>query len=230
MNDEPTVEVSNSAKEIEVYVQKLGTFRIKMEEGVESKFMGNGFPHLILAHLLCTGVSGEGENPHNLRLHLIGELADKKYIVRKADSTFFHEGIPTFELGRVGEVMLTNIGIVEPITQALHLNLLWLPKLFESFFNNALEEKKYRLLHRMYIAAKNAKAMQMTDNISAAVCNRIIKSYEALLPEVMAVALTADSAGREEEKRIENRIRALKKRKTGPATTPKKPKRKKRKR
>lgn len=208
--DEPTLEVSTSEKDVEIYVQKIGNVRIKLEEGVESIFMGNGFPYLVLSQLLCTGIVGEGPNPHDLRFKLIGILADKAYMIRKADSSFFHDGIDTIEMGRVGAVLKTNIGIVEPITQALFGNLLGLPVMFESFYEDAAKNKMYQLLHRIYIAAKNAKVMDMTDQSSEALCDRIIKEYEMNIPAVMAYALTNEEDSEEEVKRIENRIRSLK--------------------
>ncbi|WP_199141793.1 type I restriction enzyme HsdR N-terminal domain-containing protein [Pedobacter sp. ASV12] len=210
-NDKPTLKISTSEMDFEIYVQKVGNVRVKLEEGGESKFMGNGFPYLVLSQLLCTGIVGEGDDPHSLRLELIEKLAEEAFIIRKADRTFFHEGLETMELGRVGEVVKTNIGIVEPITQALLVNMLELPGLFESFYEYAVMEKKYRLLHRMYIAAKNAKAMNMADAVSEPVCERIISEYEERTPEVMAFALRSDQDSEEELKHIEDRIREIKK-------------------
>lgn len=211
-HDEPTFEISTSEKDIEMYVEKIGNVRIKLEEGLESRFMGNGFPYLVLSQLLCTGIVGEGTNPHNLRFEIIGALADKAYMIRKADRLFFHDGIDTIEMGRVGAILKTNIGIVEPITLALLDNLLHLPIMFESFYENAASHNRYQLLHRIYIAAKNAKVMGMTDQRSAALCDRIIKEYEMNIPAVMAYAITNEEDSQEEVKRIENRIRSLKSR------------------
>ncbi len=208
-NDEPILEVSTSEKDIEIYVQKAGKVRIKLDEGVESKFMGNGFPYLILSQLLCTGIMGEEGNPHNIRLELIGKLADRPLIIRKVDRTFFHDGLETIELGRIGEVVKSNIGIVEPITQALYLNMLELPELFEDFFDDAMATKRFQLLHRIYTAARNAIHINTFNVAANPIYKRIIKEYENMIPELMAYAITSNKDSEEELKRIEGKIRSM---------------------
>lgn len=54
----------------------------------------------------------------------------------------------------LAEIAPSNIGIVELIVMALWINLLHLPKLLKDSFDNALFEKKYQSLHRIYTAAR----------------------------------------------------------------------------
>jgi len=209
LNDEPKTEVDTSAKELELFVQKVGKVRLQMEEGVETVFHTNGFPYLVLAHVLSTGVGDGSAHPHHFRLGLISVLANKEYMIRKADLTFFHEGIPSFEIGRLGSVLQTNIGIIEPITQALHVNLLTFPEIFNGYLSFALKNKMYHLVHRMFIAANNTNSMEIGNKPLARVSRRIRKQYTALIPEIIAYGVAEDETNREERKRIEDRIRKL---------------------
>lgn len=211
LKDEPVVEVSSSAKTIAVYDAKSDdSVQLEIGAGTKTKFIANPFPYLVMAHFLCTNVLGEGPNPHNLRLSLIIELSNKPYIIRRPDYARFHDGLPTFDLGRVGEVIVSNIGIVEPITQAVYSNLLSFPDAFSDFYNHAKKNNMYQALHRIYIAARNAIAMDTAKDLSQSLCKEIISEYETLLPAVMAYAVTTDADSQEEIKRIEERIRALK--------------------
>ena len=209
MTDEPKTEVDSSAKELELFVQKVGKVRLQMEEGVETVFHTNGFPWLVLAHVLSTEVGDGSAHPHHFRLGLISVLANKEYMIRKADLSFFHEGIPSFEIGRLGSVLQSDIGIIEPITQALHVNLLAFPDIFNGYLSFALQNKMYHLVHRMFIAANNTESMETGNKPLARVSRRIRKQYKAFLPEMIAYGVAEDETNQEERKRIEDRIRKL---------------------
>lgn len=209
--DEPKMEISTSAHEVDLYVQKLGKVSVRAEEGVESKILSNGFPHLILSYVLFDAVRGEGESPHSLRLELIGEIANKPYVVRRIDNDmFFHEGIPIMELGRLGDVIQNNIGIVEPITQALLVNLLAYPKLFESFFDQIHLANKYLLLNRIYIAARTAIAMNIPVDDNLRLCRKILNTFEKeIVPNMIAYGITTDTDSDVVRKEIADRLRLM---------------------
>lgn len=210
-NDEPKVETSTTAKTLAVYDSKLDeNVQFEIAAGEETKFISNSFPYLVLAHFLSGDVFGEGPEPHAVRFYLLSELANKPYIIRKPDYAPFHDGLPYFDFERVGELLVTNIGIVEPITQTLYFNMLGLPRQFEELYDNAKKNNKFQLLHRIYIAARSAVRMDTADHLSLPLCARIIREYEALIPQVIAYAVTTNADSQREIKRIETRIRALK--------------------
>lgn len=212
VDDEPYEESSTSEMKAKFYSKELKkNIQINVEEGTEYQFLINSFPHLVLAHFLDTNIIAEDDNSQNKMFRLIGDLANKPYLIRKPDTTLLYDGLPTYNMGRIGEVVASNLGIVEPITKVLFSKLIAGPAFFESFYNHAIANKRYQLLHRIYIAAKNGISMQIATDLTLDLCNKIVREYEALLPEVLAFALAEDKDNDEELKKIKDRIIALKK-------------------
>lgn len=193
--DAPIVEISSDPKTLRVYHDPMKVL-LNVEEGVETKFTSNSFPYLVLAHMAASSFCDESEDPHHIRFEVLERIASCNSIMRRADYGLFHEGIPTFDLPGIGELIKTDIGIVEPIVQALWYNFLNYPVKFEQFFEEMVTKKQYLVVNRSYIAVKNAELL--ADKETLLIAEKIVKTFKDLVPEMLAIVQTENSSNRTE--------------------------------
>lgn len=175
MRDKPTIEISDSEKDLAMYYEGVGKIRIKSEQGVVDKSFGNTFPYLVLAHLTYLNFGDYTADPHMIRFGVIGRIGDSPFLQRKADYTFFHDGITTIGSEDSGDFMQTTLGILEPIVLSMKMNFISYPKQFKKLYEAAKERKLYHLLHRIYIAAVNTRDFGSKEVIK--ICDDIITEY-----------------------------------------------------
>ncbi|WP_199119248.1 type I restriction endonuclease [Pedobacter sp. ASV28] len=206
LKDAPIIKTHSGPMDVNLFINKVGIVRVQNEEDIENTFYSNLFPYLVLSHLLNTNFMGEDEDPYYIRFQLIYDIADKPFLLRKADRTFFHDGIESINIGRLGSFLKGNIGILEPITQAIYDNLLILPKYIQDVFDAAVENEKYHLVHRIYIAAQNAITMQAVEGDILEICDYIVNDYKKALTKIIALGITDENASEEEVEQLRIKI------------------------
>lgn len=175
MHDEPTIEISDSEKELALYYEGVGKIRVKSEQGVLDKSYGNTFPYLVLAHLTYLNFGNYAEDPHMIRFGVIGKIGNSEFLQRRADYIFFHDGISTLSSDDSGDFAETHLGILEPIILSMKMNFIDYPAQFKKLYDVAFTRRMYHLLHRMYIAAVNTRDFGSKEVVE--ICDKIISDY-----------------------------------------------------
>jgi hypothetical protein len=112
------------------------------------------------------------------------------------------------DVGNIGNAIRSDIGIIEPIVQSIQNNIVGSPSVVEAIFRYAIDKKSYRLLHRIYIAARYTPyhGIKESDDL----CERIKSRYMEHFNKMMAFALAPAGANRTERRKIEKRLNKLK--------------------
>jgi hypothetical protein len=148
-----------------------------------------------------------------IRIKAIIKVADTDFILRRADEIAFHNGFPLYELQGIGSFVDSTIGIIEPIVQAIMINMINEPELFDGVVKWIAQEKLYRVMHRFYIAARAVERLEGPESQKVAALT--IRTFEKLVPEMVASTMVADKNDRAAKRRIIKQLRKAKKRKNG---------------
>ncbi|PTQ93949.1 hypothetical protein C8P68_1076 [Mucilaginibacter yixingensis] len=205
-SDKPEIETATGGGLVRLYLPEKGHITLPIEPGEEQKYIGNLFPYLILSHLVTLQFVDDSQHPDMERARCIAAVGQTNFQVRSLNVNTFYEPMPTnHEVGNIGNITHSGIGIVEPIVQAMQANIIQSPQVIDILFRHALEKKYYRLLHRIYIAARYSDGLGSPE--SDALCESIQARYMDHFNKMMAFAIADKGATRSERRKIEKGLR-----------------------
>lgn len=205
--DKPVIESSSGGMLVRLYLPGKGYEDVEIPPGEEQKFVNNLFPYLVLSHLTEMRFVDDSKHPDMERARCIIAVGETDFMVRSLNVNTIYETVPTIDVGNIGNVIQSDIGIIEPIVQSIQMNIMETPTVVEALFRYAMDQKSYRLFHRIYIGAKFTPYLGRPE--SDELCKRIVERYMEHFNKMMAFALAPAGANRTERRRVEKKLNKM---------------------
>ncbi|MGI9650919.1 hypothetical protein [Chryseobacterium sp. RLHN22] len=217
LNIPPKKEIISGEMKALLFTEDVGHIKVDIEvdENEEAgSFIVDFFPYAVLSQLsafpLGSHYSDIDENitKYNFHLILLYKIASNPNFVRRADSRSLRNMRPfeSYEWERIGQIISTREGIIEPIVVSLQKCFRVIPDEMKLLCDYGFGEKNFNLLYRLYLAIHGL--VNFGDPYIADLAQNYVRTFHRFFAEFMAAYLGKDINDSPEN---EDRYNSLKK-------------------
>lgn len=156
LDDEPKIDTVSDESIVIAKFNETQPVKIKIEGASDEKFISNVLPWSIASRLLIHPTIANGESfPYEFFFKIIYKLGNYKESILYFNTNFYSDDFCLIyqPVPKYGNVLSSEMGIVEPIVYALRRSISFLPKEMKDFTVKTCETNDFYIIHRLNLAS-----------------------------------------------------------------------------